>query len=112
MKNTFTLIDDILIVTKGSEDDHRREIKGNIKVLGEAGIRKHRIMCDSITRNAMAGVYIVSRRGKTYRRKVQAITNKLRPKNLEDLISFIGAINQLNNFIPSLAILCALLHHY
>ena len=39
--------------------------------------------------------------------KVQAITEKLRPQNLKDLRSFMGAINQMNKFIPKLANLCA-----
>ena len=39
--------------------------------------------------------------------KVQGITERLRPKNLKELRSCLGAVNQLNNFIPELATLCA-----
>ena len=38
--------------------------------------------------------------------KVQAITEKLTPKNLKELRSYLGAVNQLNRFIPNLAQLC------
>ena len=39
--------------------------------------------------------------------KVQGITDKLRPKNLKDLRSFMVSINQMNKFISNLANLCA-----
>ena len=38
--------------------------------------------------------------------KVQAITEKLRPENLKELRSFLGAVNQFNKFIPDLASIC------
>ena len=38
--------------------------------------------------------------------KVQGITEKLRPTNLKELRSFLGAVNQFNNFIPDLALTC------
>ena len=38
--------------------------------------------------------------------KIQAITDKLKPKNLKELRSYLGAVNQLNRFIPNLAQLC------
>ena len=38
---------------------------------------------------------------------VQAIAEKRRLKNLKDLRSFMRAINQVNKFLPNLAILCA-----
>ena len=38
--------------------------------------------------------------------KIQAITEKLRPKNLKELRSYLGAVNQMNRFIPNLAQLC------
>ena len=38
--------------------------------------------------------------------KVQAITEKLTPKSLKELRSYLGAVNQLNRFIPNLAQLC------
>ena len=38
--------------------------------------------------------------------KVQGITEKLRPTNLKELRSFLGAVNQFNKFIPDLASIC------
>ena len=37
--------------------------------------------------------------------KVQGITEKLRPTNLKELRSFLGAVNQFNKFIPDLAVI-------
>ena len=39
--------------------------------------------------------------------KLQAISEKLRPKIFKDPSSFMGAINQMNKFVPNLANLCA-----
>ena len=38
--------------------------------------------------------------------KVQGITEKLRPLNLKEMRSFLGAVNQFNKFIPDLASIC------
>ena len=38
--------------------------------------------------------------------KVQGITEKLRPTNLKELKSFLGAVNQFNKFVPDLAAIC------
>ena len=38
--------------------------------------------------------------------KVQGITEKLRPENLKELRSVLGAVNQFNKFIPDLASFC------
>ena len=37
--------------------------------------------------------------------KIQGITEKL-PKNLKELRSFLGAVNQFNKFIPDVASIC------
>ena len=38
--------------------------------------------------------------------KVQGISERLKPTNLKQLRSFLGAVNQFNKFIPNLAQLC------
>ena len=55
----------------------------------------------------MAGLQNVNGGIKPLKEKVHAITEKLPPKNLKDRRSFMGAINQMNTFIPNLANLCA-----
>ena len=39
-------------------------------------------------------------------KKVQGKTERLRPKNLKDLRSFLGPLDQMNKFIQKLALLC------
>ena len=39
--------------------------------------------------------------------KIQGISERLRPNNLKELRSFLGAVNQFNKFIPDLASICA-----
>ena len=39
--------------------------------------------------------------------KVQAISDRLRPKTVKELRSLMGALNQLNRFIPKMAEICA-----
>ena len=39
--------------------------------------------------------------------KIQGISERLRPNNLKELRSFLGAVNQLNKFVPDLASICA-----
>ena len=38
--------------------------------------------------------------------KIQAITEKLKPENLKELRSYLGAVNQMNRFLPNLTQLC------
>ena len=38
--------------------------------------------------------------------KVQEISDKLRPTNLKELRSFLGAVNQFTRFVPDLATIC------
>ena len=37
---------------------------------------------------------------------MQGITEKLRPTNLKELRSFLGAVNQFHNFVHDLAAIC------
>ena len=107
-KNTFTFIDDILIVTKGTKEEHLKQVEDVIKVLDEPKVRLKLEKCQIAKKNTEWLGYKPSEEGiKPIEEKVQAITDKLRPKNLKDLRSLMGAINQMNRFIPNLVILCA-----
>ena len=76
--------------------------------MDEAKVRLKLEKCQIAKKNTEWLGYKLSEEGiKPIEEKVQAITDKLRPKNLKDLRSFMGAINQMNQFIPNLANLCA-----
>ena len=38
-KNTYTFIDDIFIVTKGTKEEHMTQVENVVNVLDEAGVR-------------------------------------------------------------------------
>ena len=81
-----------------------------VKVLDKAWVRLKLQKCEIAKRNTEWLGYKLSEEGiNPVEEKVQAITDKLWPKNLKDLRSFMAAKNQMNQFIPNLANLCA---HY
>ena len=105
-KNTFTFIDDILIVTKGTKEEHLKRVEDVIKVLDEAKVRLKLEKRQIAKKNTELLGYKLSEEGlKPIEEKVQA--DKLRPMNLKDLRSFMVAINQMNRFITNLFNLCA-----
>ena len=94
-RNTFTFKDDILVVTKGNKEQHLRIVEETIKTLDEAGIRLKPEKFNLAGNKTEWLGYIMSAEGiKPIEEKVQAITDRLRPKNLRDLRSFMSAINQ------------------
>ena len=106
--NTFSFIDDNLIVTMGSKEERMKTVEATIKELDETGIRLKSEKCQiAKSETEWLGYTLSAKVIKPTDKKVQAITEKLRPKNLKDLRSFTGAINQMNNFILNLANLCA-----
>ena len=101
-KNTFTFFDDILVVTKGPKKEHMG------KVLDETGTQLKIKKCQIAQKNTELLAYRLSAVGiKPIEGKVQAITDKLRSKNLKHSRSFMEAINQMNRFIANSANLCA-----
>ena len=41
-------------------------------------------------------------RNQPNKHEIQAVTEKLKPKNLKELRSYLEAVNQMNRFIPKL----------
>ena len=108
VQNTFTFIDDILTVTKGSKEEHIKQVKKVMKNLDEAGIRLKEKKCQiAQSETEWLGYKLTATGVKPIDSKIQAISDKLKPRNLEDLRSFMGAINQMNRLIPNLPKLCA-----
>ena len=106
--STFVYIDDILIVTKGEKSVHMQKVREVLEVLDKANLQlkadKCKIACTEIE---WLG-YKLSGEGVTpINGKIQGISERLRPNNLKELRSFLGAVNQLNKFVPDLASICA-----
>ena len=108
LKNVFSFIDDILIVTRGNHENHLEKVQEVIRTLDKVGFRLKAEKCQVAKHEIDWLGYKFSEKGiKPINSKIQGISDKLRPTSLKQLRSFMGAINQLNRFIPNLAQLCA-----
>ena len=104
INSVFVYIDDMLIVTKGTKSEHLNKVREVMKVLDETNLQLKAEKCVlaqhciewlgyKLTRTCISPVNA----------KSQGITERLRPTNLKQLRSFLGAVNQFNKFIPNLA---------
>ena len=108
IRNTFAFIDDILFVTKVTKEQHIAKVKEVLKFLDEAGIRlKLEKSKFAQEKTEWLGYKLSESRVKPINEKIQAIPDRLRPKNLRKLHTLMVALNQMNRFIPNLAKLCA-----
>ena len=106
-REVFVFIDDILIVTKGTKSEHLTKVREILNVLDLANLQIKADKC-KIAQNQIEwlGFKLTSSGVTRVNTKVQGITDRLRPTNLKELRSFLGAVNQLNKFIPDLAAEC------
>ena len=103
-QNTFAFGDDILIVTKGTKQQHMDKLEEVLKTLDEAGMRLKLEKCRiPQTKTEWLGYKLSEKGVKLIDEKIQAISDRLRPKPLKELQSLMGAVNQMNRFIPNLA---------
>ena len=105
--NKFAFINDILIVTHGSENEHIEQVKEVLKRPEEANINLRLHKCTFAAKSIEWVGYKLSQQGVALiNSKVQGISERLRPTTLKQLRSFLGAENQFNKFFPDLAKLC------
>ena len=106
-REVFVFIDDISIVTKGTKSKHLTKVQEILNVLDLANLQIKADKC-KIAQNQIEwlGFKLTSSGVTPVNTKVQGITDRLRPTNLKKLRSFLGAVNQLNKFIPDLAAEC------
>ena len=104
ISNVFVFIDDILIVTKGTKEEHEEKVREVFRKLDSRKLQLKEEKC-KIAKNEIDWLgFNISEKGiKPLNEKVQGITEKLKPKNLKELRSYLGAVNQLTKFIPGLA---------
>ena len=105
--DVFVFIENILIVTKATKSEHLDKVQENFKTFDDAELHLKAGKCKiAVNENEWLG-FQMAKKGKTpVNIKVQGITEKLRPSNLKELRSLLGAINQFNKFIPDLASIC------
>ena len=95
---------DILIVTKGTKQQHMNKVREVLKILDDANLQLKAEKC-VVAQECIEWLgYKLTRTGiSPVNAKSQGISERLRPTNLKQLRSFLGAVNQFNKFIPSLA---------
>ena len=92
--NTYVFLDDILVVTKGSKEDHYKVVKTVLTKLNKANVRLKWEKCKVAQKEIEWLGYKLTQNGiSPINTKIQAITEKLRPKNLKVLRSYLGAVN-------------------
>ena len=103
-KNTFFFLDDILIVSKGSELDHEKLITYLLMQLDKENLYLKLSKCDFFKTEVNWLGHKVSESWVTPKiTKTEAILKLEHPKLLKQLRSFLGSINHLSKFIPNAA---------
>ena len=106
IQNTFAFIDDILVVTKGTYEQHMTKVEEVVKTLHEAGIRLKLEKCKIAQKKTAWLGYTLSESGvEPLDEKIQTISDRIRLTTLKELRSI------MNRFIPNLAKVCAPLPH-
>ena len=106
-REVFVFIDDILIVTKGTKSEQLDKVREILKTLDDAELHFKAGKCIRAENEIeWLGFKLTNQGILPVNSKVQGITEKLRPTNLKELRSFLGAVNQFNKFIPDLASTC------
>ena len=100
-------MDDLFVVTHGTEGEHIKNFRQVLKRLDEANINLKLCKCTFAAESIEWVGYNLSQQGVApINSKVQRISERLRPSNLEKLRSFLRAVNQFNKFIPGKIVLC------
>ena len=101
-KNTFCFLDDILIVSKGSETEHQKLITDVLVKLDKENLSS----ANFLKMNSIGLGHKLSESGVTPKlTKTEAILNLEHPKSLKQLRSFLESINNLSKYIPNAATL-------
>ena len=103
-KNTFCFLDDILIVSKGSEIEHEKLITDVLMKLNKENLSHKLSNCEFFKTEVNWLGQKLSENGVAPKRtKTEAILKLEHPRLLKQLRSFLGSINDLSKFIPNAA---------
>ena len=103
-KNTFCFLDDIPIVSKGSELEHEKLITDVLMKLDKENLSLKLSKCDFFkTEVNWLGHKLLESWVTPKITKTEAILKLEHPKSLKQLRSFLGSINHLSKFIPNAA---------
>ena len=106
-REVFVFIDDVLIVTKGTKQQHLDKVREILKVIDEAELQLKARNCIFAQQEIeWLGFKLTNSGISPINSKVQGISENIRPTKLKELRSFLGAVNQFNKFVPDLASIC------
>ena len=104
IKTKFAYLDDILIVTKGTLEDHEKELDKIMQGINNENLAINLQKGDFAKEQITWLGFVVTPNGVTpTKQKCDAIINLENPKTLKQLRSFMGCIHHLIKFIPNLA---------
>ena len=100
----FVFLDDILVITKGSINEHEKELDKILKILNNEGLAIMLQKCEFAKSNIEWLGFIITPSGITpLITKTEAMTKLDNPKTLKQLQSFLGSVHNLTEIIPNLA---------
>ena len=107
LKNTNCFLDDIVIVSRGSKEDHFKLVYKCLKKLDDKNLRINLPKCHfAKTEIEWLGHKFTHSGIAPLELKTAAILNLSAPKNLKQLRSFLGSVHYLGKLILNLSQLC------
>ena len=105
LSGVFCFLDDILIVSKGSVEDHTILVDKVISRMDEEGFALKFSKCEfSLNQLSWLGYDIDSEGYRPKRSKIEAVLALEPPRPLKQLRSFMGIPNHLQRFLPNLQV--------
>ena len=102
--NKYNFLDDILIITKGTLNDHESDIDTVLSRLDKENLAIKLENCEFAKPTITWLRYKITQTGITPTvKKTDSILNLKSPNTLKQLRSLMGSIHQLKKFIPNLA---------
>ena len=102
-ENTFCFLDEILIVSKGSAEEHEKLIMNVLEKLDKENLALKLLKCEFFQNEANWLGHKLLLDGISPKKKTEAILKLSPPTSLKQLRSFLGSINHLAKFIPNAA---------
>ena len=107
LTNTFSFLDDIIIVTGRGIQNHKEKLFKCLDRLNEENLAINLNKCHFAKDKITWLGYEIDKKGiKPIVSKTQAILNLKAPTSHKQLKSFLGSVHHLTKFIPNLAPLC------
>ena len=102
IKSKFAYLDDILIITKGTIEEHVKELDKIMQRLNDENLAINLQKCEFAKEQIIWLGFVVTPSGVTpTKQKCDSIINLANPKTLKQLRSFMGCIHHLIKFIPN-----------